>query len=173
MTSGLEVTRDKLKEVLAALEGLDMNRVLVGVPEEKGARTGRTEGRSINNAALAYIHEKGSDAAGIPPRPFLVPGIERAKDQIAADLREGASVTLAEMKPGAVEKALNKAGQHAVKSVQEVFTDNEWKQLKRSRPKKRRTHIKKAKNTTGLIVENPLIDTGALRRSISYVVRKK
>jgi hypothetical protein len=159
----MRVTVDKLKDVLKAIDSLDVNRVLVGVPEEKSARSG-----VINNATLARIHEYGSPAAHIPPRPFLEPGIMRAVGKIANDLREGAREALDEMKPGAADKALNKAGMHTVQSVQEVFTDNDWEPLKHPRPKKGRSHRKGAD-----VKENPLIDTGALRRSISYVVREK
>jgi phage gpG-like protein len=122
----------------------------------------------MNNATLARIHNYGSPAANIPPRPFLEPGIEHARDKIVAALIDGARETLDRMNPAVVETALKKAGALAAAQVQQEFTDNNWEPLKHPRSKKGRSHRKGA-----AIVEKPLIDTGALRASITYVVRKK
>ena len=167
-TSGLEVKIDRMNEVLSALDGLDLNRVLVGVPEEKSARDDDNSGVAINNAQLAWIHEYGAPNAGIPPRPFLEPGIMHAHDQIVADSREGARKCLDDLNPNAVKKALEKAGMHTAAQIQQEFTDNDWEPLKHPRPKKGRSHRRGAETA-----EKPLIDTGVLRRSITYVVREK
>ena len=193
-TSGLEVKIDRMNEVLSALDGLDLNRVLVGVPEEKSARDDDNSGVAINNAQLAWIHEYGAPNAGIPPRPFLEPGIMHAHDQIVADLREGARKCLDDLNPNAVKKALEKAGMHTAAQIQQEFTDNEWEPLAESTLEARMKKIDSAAITRKLkrkakkegwsddkwdeefdkaVKQNPLIDTGALRRSITYVVRKK
>ncbi|MDR1495643.1 MAG: hypothetical protein LBS67_01815 [Clostridiales Family XIII bacterium] len=122
----------------------------------------------MNNATLARIHNYGAPAAYIPPRPFMEPGIEHARDKIVAALLEGARETLDRMNPAATETALKKAGVLAASQIQKEFTDNDWEPLKHPRSKKGRSH---RRGETA--VEKPLIDTGALRRSITYVVRKK
>jgi hypothetical protein len=192
---GLEVKVDRLKEVLTALEGLTLDRVYVGVPEKTaGKRTDKESGERINNAQLARIHEYGAPAAHIPPRPFLVPGIMHAHDQIAGDLREGARKCLDDLNPNAAEQALKKAGSHAAAQVQQEFTDNSWEPLAESTLEARwkkldmdaaaRRLTRKAKKENWsddkwdeefdkAVRQNPLIDTGSLRASISYVVRKK
>lgn len=78
--------KSNLKTFLADLEKLRKKVVVVGVPENKATR----KGDKINNATLAYIHEKGSPAAHIPARPFLKPGIALVKDQCADALAKTA-----------------------------------------------------------------------------------
>ncbi|MDR1020503.1 MAG: hypothetical protein LBL73_07080 [Synergistaceae bacterium] len=189
--------------MLTALEGLDLRRVYVGVPEEKSGRPSEEgEAAQMNNATLARIHEHGSPAAHIPARPFLEPGIMHAHDQIVADMREGADKALDELNPRAVEAALNKAGMHAATQVKKEFTDNDWEPLsdvtirgvnKRKDGKfslndedyaiKGRKKTKKMQEAFAMASifgdsldeirgdYKPLIDTGSLRQSISYVVK--
>jgi phage gpG-like protein len=165
----MSVKVDNLKAVLKALEGIALDNVLVGVPEDKSGREAK-EGEPagpINNAQLAMIHEYGSPAAHIPARPFLEPGIIHSHAEIVADLREGAKEVLDTLNPKAAGKSLNKAGMHASTQVKKEFTDNNWEPLKQPRGKKGRSHRKGA-----AVVEKPLIDTGALRASISDEIKK-
>jgi hypothetical protein len=206
-TSGLEVKIDRMKEVLSALDSFSLESVYVGVPEETADKRAADEsGKSakINNAQLARIHEYGAPAASIPPRPFLEPGIMDAHDEIVADLQEGAEAALDTLNPKELNKALNKAGMHAVRKVKEKFTDNDWPPLsdltigglnKRKDGEfslndedflwKGRKKTKKMQEEYVMLAAfgesldairdqyKPLIDTGSLRRSITYVVRKK
>src|SRR5882724_12416208 len=71
----VDVTVDKVKEVQLAIRALANTRVMVGIPSDKAARKGK-----INNAQLGYIHEFGAPEVNIPPRPFLVPGVQGAQD---------------------------------------------------------------------------------------------
>jgi hypothetical protein len=200
--SGFEVRRDRLKEVLKAIDSLALDSVLVGVPESKDAREPEEgEKTHINNAQLAQIHEYGAPAANIPPRPFLEPGIMHAHAQVAEDLREGAAKTLDTENPREARKALNKAGMHAAAQVQREFTDNDWPPLsdntiggfqKKKKDGAFTLDAFKGRKKTKKMLEayvmasifdgnldairgdyKPLIDTGALRRSISYEIRKK
>ncbi|EKQ3556063.1 hypothetical protein P4464_000537 [Salmonella enterica] len=56
MKSGVTVSRDMSAQVLARIQKLVKNRVLVGVPSDKASRD---DGMEINNAELAYIQSNG------------------------------------------------------------------------------------------------------------------
>ncbi|EDQ1733578.1 hypothetical protein GPM47_003738 [Salmonella enterica] len=56
MKSGVTVRKDMSALVLARIQQLVKNRVLVGVPSDKA---NRDDGMEINNAELAYIHSNG------------------------------------------------------------------------------------------------------------------
>jgi len=170
--SALKIKIDNTKKVLEAIDSLSFNNVLIGVPEktaDKGTdkRVEKRGGKKIDNATLARIHEYGAPQSGIPPRPFLMPGIENAQEGCANDLRAGAKETLDTMKPGAARKALNNAGLRAAREVQKMFTDNNWEPLKRPRSKKGRSYRDNNEKR-----DNPLLDTGALRSSITYEIRQ-
>jgi hypothetical protein len=167
MKPGVKTTIDNTKAVLDALDRLAFNSVLVGVPEKTADARAAGDTGKINNAQLARIHEYGSPANNIPARSFLEQGILHAQTQVIADFREGAVKTLDSMNPKEADKALERAGMHAATQVQKEFTDNSWEPLKHPRPQKGRSHRKGTD-----IVERPLIDTGSLRQSITYVVRK-
>ena len=70
-TSGVFKVVDNLRKLTQGIEVLTTMQVMVGVPDDK---SGRREGE-INNAELAYIHDKGAPEANIPARPFMEPGI--------------------------------------------------------------------------------------------------
>jgi hypothetical protein len=112
---------DRIKSSLKFLGDL---RVLVGVPESKAAR----DNPSLNNAYLAAIHENGSAVRGIPPRPFLIPGIRKAQPQVVKILEQACfdAVVQTDYKP---RRAIDAAGLAAENSVKKMFTDNDWKKL--------------------------------------------
>lgn len=152
----VSVLVDHTKELMKTLEKLaSIGSIFVGVPEDKASR----KSSEMNNATLAAIHELGSPAAKIPPRPFLKIGIAKAQQECVKILGAGAAKALTNFDAGDLVKAQDKAGLAAQNSVRGVFTSGELKALAES------TLKKKGKKTT------PLIDTGSLRTSISYVVR--
>jgi hypothetical protein len=184
-------TVDNVGQLLARVATLTASDILVGVPEDK---TGRSDG-TINNATLAYIHEFGSPAKNIPARPFLFPGVRKARPQVIAVMRQGAKDAM--QGKGTVDATLNKAGMIARNAVIEAITDPVPPfvplQAATIRARLRRTQagrrqIRKAQKqalldgtSTAAVLSNwgaagnikPLIDTGALRASISYVVDKR
>lgn len=151
----LEKIADNFAAVAQSLDKLHKTGALVGVPEDN---TGRTDEGPINNATLAYIHENGSDRAKIPARPFLHPGVEKAKREIAQHL-SGAAKAASNGDESGMSRGFNKAGQVAVNSARGVFVQNGWQPVKPATQKR-----KGGKKT------RPLIDTGQLRKSITYVV---
>lgn len=147
-------------------------RLLIGIPAEKAARS---DG-DINNAELGYIHEYGAPEANIPARPFLMPGMEAAEamivDELAKALTKG--ITLAAVQgdvsagQAALTDGLNRAGLKAVSIIQGRITAG------LSPPLAERTvyaRLHRKKNRRSGPDMKPLIDTGKLLASITYVIR--
>jgi len=155
---------NKLPALLAGLKNLHSD-VLVGVPNDTtGRKTVPGEKQAMNNATLAYIHDNGSPAANIPARPFMKPGVEEVHERIVKTLEKGAQAAL-HNNPEGVERALGIAGLTAQSSVRRVINAGIEPGLADST-----IAARKARGRTGT---KPLIDTGQLRNSINYVVRKK
>jgi hypothetical protein len=116
---------------------------------------------SVNNAQLMYIHSKGSPVNHIPARPVIEPAIMASpnKESIAFQLSKATQASL-DGKPGEVLSRLAKAGMAGANASKAWFTDsrNNWP------PNKPATIKAKGSN-------RPLIDTGVLRGSITYVVK--
>lgn len=172
-----------LKKIISDIGKL---QVYVGIPEADSSR----EDEGINNAELAYIHTHGIRAGTMredmqgdldsgkayseayqmyiqshgsplyqsPPRPIIEPAIEKNKDKIADKLKVAVKAGLNGNQQEARE-GLEKAGMFAASKVKAYFTDpdNGWPENSES--------TKEAKGS-----DKPLIDTGSLRQSITYVV---
>lgn len=159
-----KVIKDQSATLLKALQDMASKRVLIGVPASEAARQ---DDAVIGNAQLAYIHENGSAAANIPARPFLVPGVKKAGDKAAAILKKAAADVFD--RKASIDKGLNAAGLVAQTSVKMTIRAGEgFAPLKPGTLAARRR--KGAKGAKG---DKPLIRTGQLLNSISYVVRSK
>ena len=147
------------KQIRERLESLRRSDVLVGIPQAKNSR----RGEPIGNAALMFIHTHGSPAHHIPARPVIEPAIaaDGNRQIIAGELAEAAKDHL-QGDPQKAETALQRAGISGMNASKSWFTDgrNNWP------PNRPSTIRRKGSN-------RPLIDTGALRRSITYVVRER
>lgn len=177
MKPGVKVTLDRTRELTRAVEDLTRREVLVGIPADEATRD---DDGPVTNAQLGFIHEYGSPARNIPARPFLMPGIKAAQEQLVAQLKAAGQQALSGNISG-ITVALNRAGLIAQNSVRAKFVDNDWPPLSdatldRRPPAKRDEHGQiidhgKSRRETGAV--NPLIHTGQLRKSITYVVREK
>lgn len=175
-----------LNKIMADIGNME---VYVGIPEEEASRGND----AINNAELAYIHthgirtgsmrqemqpaidagnpyskayemyiqEHGSPLWQSPPRPIIEPAIKKHKDPIADKLKQALQSGLNGDSQGARD-GLEKAGLFASGKVKEYFTDpdNGW-------PDNSPATVA-AKGS-----DRPLVDTGNLRDSITYVVGDK
>ncbi|WP_427112434.1 hypothetical protein [Megasphaera sueciensis] len=173
-----------------ALSHITQNSVYVGIPSDQNERNDKED--EINNAELLFIQENGARAPEviasmdetmkkgfsykeahalyirehgsllmrIPPRPVLEPSIEANKDKIGK-LIGGAYKSALDGNPQAYEANLNKAGMLAVNCAKAWFEDpqNGW-------PPNAPSTIKQKGST------KPLIDTGTLRKAITYVIRE-
>ena len=163
MKNGLTIVRDNLSKVSKSIDALGKARVMVGVPADKASRSGDT----INNAALAYIQENGAPEVNIPPRPFMKPGVASVQPQIAAGLKKAGEFAL-QGRSDAVDRQFHRVGAIGRDAIKAKITDGPFVPLKPSTIAARKNKRKSRKNTD----IKPLIDTGALRNSINYVVRK-
>lgn len=162
----VKITQDRVAVIEAGLRALTRDRVLVGIPGENAARDpdkGESEA-PLNNAEIGYIHEFGSPAANIPARPFLRPGIENAREDVIKRLKRGALAALQGDRAG-IDRAIHGAGQSAANHVVEKITDGPFVPLA---PMTLR--IRQEKGRTG---EKPLLDTGQLRRAVTYVIESQ
>lgn len=186
MKDGLHVLKDRSGALLDATRRLTQQQVMVGVPGETNFK-----GRSASepsNAALAYVHDNGAPEANIPARPFMYPGIARARGAITEQLR-AAGVDALDGNEAAVTARLHAAGLVAVAGIRAVIragiepplaASTVAKRIRRraseSWKAKRRAEVAAnvtAGNAPGAGIFTPLIDTGALLASITYVLRKR
>lgn len=183
----IEVTKDNVSKIFKSMAELTGKAVYIGIPE---AEASRTEEPEMNNARLGYIHEFGSPLVNIPARPFLIPGVEAVEKQTAQQLKLAAEAALSGDSKLA-DQNLNRVGIIAANKVKEVINSNIPPPLKprtvRDRYKTRGTKTRRgnevlymqlisqgmepgaAQEQAGIIA---LIDTGQLRNSITYVVKK-
>jgi hypothetical protein len=166
---------DRVQKMVNDILKLTNKQVLVGVPDDKNQRK---EG-PIGNAALAYIHDKGSPLQGIPARPFMEPGINQVQDRINTHMLATAKAEL-EGDQDKVDRHLSAAGMIAQNSIKRVINEGVgFAPIKRStalaRLRKRKGADKWSKEKREDIIEGmqPLVATGQLRNSITYVVADK
>lgn len=166
---------EKLAESLKALRRKD---VLVGIPQDKSSR----KGEGINNAELLYIHTHGSKLKHIPARPVIEPAIAHDRKPIAA-LLGAAAKDVIDGRPVQATAHLRAAGMRGMAAAIGWFTNplNGWPPDKPAtvRAKLRKLTGKRRKDALAALkagdpgVNTPLIDTGQLRKSITYVLRDK
>ncbi len=157
MASSVTLTKSGpgLAQIAKDLDRLKHSEVLVGIPAVK---TGR-KGDPINNAQLLFLHTNGSPLQNIPARPVLEPAIKANFKLIEPQLQRAAKQVL-QRHPVEADVALQRAGTIAVNVSKRWFTDprNGWQ------PNKPSTIAAKGS-------DRPLIDTGQLRRALTFVVR--
>lgn len=152
---------NKLPDLMAAIRALDMNEVLVGVPEKNDTRD---EADGPNNAELAYIQNTGSPANNIPPRPFLAEGIENVHERLTKRLLQTAQKAL-EGDLASVEKGLMGVGQIAVDGVKDKILTGPFQGLA--------PRTLAARRKRGVTRTEPLRDTGQMLNAMTYVLRKR
>lgn len=152
----IKVRKDIYKQVKKNLLEFSKLDLLVGVPQEKTEREDTS--RSITNAELMFIHTNGSPLKNIPKRPTIEPTIEEQKERIEKMFSSAVNKILAHKGDGRDD--LEKLGIFLVNKIKAKFGSDEL-----------------APNAESTIAhkksDRPLIDTGQLRNSITYVVRKK
>ncbi|HWI02389.1 MAG TPA: hypothetical protein VNT52_00925 [Acidimicrobiales bacterium] len=160
--SGMKVVRDDVAKILRAVKTATRGEVMVGIPSTHTDRN--APGEPAHNAMLGYIHEHGAPKANIPARPHLVPGVQDAQPvavkHLAAGMRGALSGDLT-----AMEKSLHRAGLTAQNAVRARLNSGIEPALSEAT-----IAARAARGRTGT---KPLIDTGQLRNSYTYVVRNK
>ncbi len=118
------------------------------------------EKAAMTNAEIGAVHEFGSFSRNIPKRSFLREPIFHEAKKI---IKDAAAALPAAVESGKMKGVLNAIGISALAAVQRAFASGglgrPWEKLKPSTTKAKRSSA-------------PLIDTGQLRRSITWQVGK-
>ena len=179
---GVKIT-DNVPAFMKAIETLIKKEVLVGIPGDGKERKGEPHEGPITNSELGYIHEFGAPEANIPARPFLIPGVESVKQAIVDRLRKSAAAVL-DGQFNEAERGLNAVGETAEAAVKKKITEGPFVPIKeatkRARMERKEAYKqaseKRRKQMMALWLAgdfSPLIDKGAMRDSITYVVADK
>jgi len=168
---GVHVTKkDRTADILKGITELARTKVLVGIPEEN---TDRQDGPATN-ALLGYVHEFGSPARNIPPRPWLIPGAQNGLPQ-ALDLMKTTAQAGLSGNATAVYRGLNAVGLTLQNTVRARISSNIPPPLAPStiaNRRRRSTGSAYRRKATTASDTTTLIDTGQLRNSISYTITK-
>lgn len=150
----VKVAANQLSKTAKGIQWARETEVAIGAFADSGSHNG------VSNADLLYLHCNGSPANNIPPRDVLKAGLEdpETKKQMKQHLRKGVMLALI-FGPEAGAGEYEKAGMIGAASVQKQFGAI-------PPPNAPSTVRRKGFNS-------PLIETGSLRSSISYQVRKK
>lgn len=161
----LKIAIDRVGDVLQGLQALERERVLVGVPADETERKPEDGALPpIGNAALLYIHEHGAPEANIPARPTLSPGIRDVKDYVADQYRLAAEDAMAGH-TDRVNRRLHAIGLKAQTAIKRRFVDGPFVPLSDATLANRKAR--------GVTRTKPMIDTGQLRNSVNYVIRRR
>jgi len=179
---------DGLVDVFNALA---KKKLLIGIP--KGEDNQRADSKEMTNSHLGYIHEFGSPQQGIPPRPFLVPGVESVRGRVVDLLTQGAKRAIKTRTVDPIEVSMHAAGTVAATAVQMMIKSKIPPPLKpetvarrrrrskgssyrrKTTPAQQRAFIERYEAGLAMMSESPstpLWDTGSLIRSITYAIRE-
>lgn len=165
---GLTVVIDRTRAVADQIAELVGTRVLVGFPEGGRARAGKGQ---MNNATLAYIHDRGSPAANIPARPFMEPGVQRVSKTITEWMARGAREALSG-KPtlGAYMTGAGLSAESGIKGCIAAGIPPPLKASTVARRRKRSADSAYRRKASTAAHTTPLIDTGQLLRAVTHVI---
>lgn len=173
------VTEDKVPALIKAIQSLTNKRVMVGIPAEHAERPDS----EVTNALIGYVLETGAPERNLPARPFLVPGVRNCTEDAMARMKQaGVSALMGNMSD--VNNQLNAVGLMAAASVKDKMDTGPFVPLANATLEARvrrndgaqvgaaeELASRKAGNPPGTDLAQPLIDTGNLQNSITYVIR--
>lgn len=157
-------------ELNQALKRLAKTAVYVGIAA--GSKDDTRNDGGPSNHLLGFVHENGSPVNNIPPRPFLVPGLEANREMIVDGLKGAMDCALKgdEKKCGQTLERLAIRSASAVKSYMQTA---DFEPLKprtiANRNRSRLTQGTRENEMEGVGIR-PLINTGQLRDAIDGVV---
>ena len=160
-------------------------KLMVGIPASEGERKPDPgEKTAPNSATIGYVQEFGDDEKHIPARPFLVPGIRSIQTEIVEQLRQ-AGENAFDRDFSKVKARFDRAGIVAADAVRSKITDGPFAPLSQRTIEARAARGRKgakqylklqAQGTPDWALQSadlvkPLIDTGQLRRSVTYIIK--
>jgi hypothetical protein len=124
--------------------------------------------KPYSEAHELYVHEHGSPLWKVPPRPILEPAMEANKEPIAELMKDAAIVAL---EGRDINPSLNEIGLQGQNIARGWFTDsrNDWEPNADSTINGWMSPWGKFFKGKGS--NQPLINTGELRKSITYVIK--
>lgn len=158
----VKIKKDDLVRIILGVNELTKVDVLIGVPQERDARD---DGSDFGNASIAFVQEFGSPVNNIPPRPHIVPGIEKALPRAVEDGIKMAGLAALKGDLKKIDAYFHIAGQTCADSIRDV--------IRRGVPPPLAKRTLDARKARGKFSTTPLIDTGNYYRSITYVLRRK
>lgn len=138
-----QLAQAEIQRELAKLRG--NKYATVGIHEDAG----NTEDGAMTQAQNGALQNFGNDK--IPARPWLIPGVESATPDVIDTIASGIEKGLA------TDQIMEQVGAIAAGATQQYMTDL------REPPNAKSTIEKKGS-------DNPLIDTGSMRSSVTYKV---
>lgn len=185
---------DHSRFIMHLMKELEKVAIYVGIPEDtterkvKQKKDKEEKPSEMTNAMLLAIHTKGSPLNGLPARPVLEPAIEDPdnKKRINDHLLKAAILSVSGDVTG-FRTEIEKAGMTAQNAARQWFVNpkNNWapntlstvrRKLSRSKSKTAQEHLEEfyrrvemGESMDGL--DRPLIDTGQMRKSITYVIK--
>lgn len=177
--TGVKVTKQNLRDVLAGVRVLADVEILVGVPSDNADRD---DGSTFNNAARAYVHDQGSPEANIPQREFMRPGMKDAEPEVEKKL---GNAMRGAMRGNTLvaEQSMHQAGLIAQSAIRKKIDDGippplaDMTVRRRAERGRKGAMLEMDNRMAGLApslnLAKPLIDTGEMRKSITYVMRSR
>ena len=192
MKNPAQKIKDNLPGLLLAFKKLSEQEVLVGVP----AGAGGPDGSDANYASIAYWQDNGAPEAKIPARPFMKPGIKSVQREVAVCFKQAAQKGLEGKEE--VGNYLIKAGliassaikNHIDEGIPPPLADSTLRARARGKPgikiskgAKLEIEERAARVAGGMTADEarasdtldnttPLVITGGLRNSITFVVKE-
>lgn len=190
LPKNIKITKDRTQSVYKGIALLASNRVMAGVPASTASRKDDGDSGPLNNAEIMKIHEDGAPEVNIPARPVVYPAIKSIRNEIPKMLG-AAGVSALNGKADRAMKQLMALGLLAQNALRERITEGPFVPLSpktiANRFRQRRTKgmragevkyldlIAKGSSPADAQVQadiKPLINTGQLRRALTFVIRK-
>lgn len=154
MAQGHDRLTPEGRRFYAEIEQLKKGKVFIGFQAGKKKHKGRN-GKEADVAEIAMFNELGTSRS--PSRPFLRQTVDKNKAKIKQMCKQTAKQIA---KGGSAQQCLKLLGAFGVSLVQETIVSGTYK------PNAPRTLEMKGS-------DKPLIDTGRMRQSVHYVIKRK
>lgn len=157
-------TIDNYNALYKMLKDIKENEVYVGIADDTTEREADKDG--VTNAELLFIHTNGSPVNHIPPRPVIEPAIKKDSERLTKMMKQAAQYFFEGKRDQAIQQ-LQLVGMRGQNVSRKWFVDpeNNWPPNSPA--------VQRAKRKKGATNPRPLIDTGELRKSITYFVKTK
>ena len=181
---GVKVKKDETRAVFTSIKSMLATKILVGVTQETAPRDPEPgeRGPQPSNAQIGMWMEFGVPSKNIPARAFLVPGVRENFGKTTKRMMLAGQYAI----EGAFDKArmeYEAVGLEAQASVQQKIYDGPFEALAPATIAARARRGRKgavqymamprAGQTPDQSLVKPLLDTGKLYQSITYVLRMK